>query len=62
MNWFGWVLLIAAVGGVLWWLSGGNRTAVRTGPKGPAGRGAAGRESARNVDHADEHGDQESPH
>lgn len=57
MNWFGWVLLIAAVGGVLWWLSSGNRTAVRTGPKGPAGR-----ESARDVDHADEHEDDKSPH
>lgn len=32
MSWFGWIVLIAAVGGVLWWLSGSGRTAVRTAP------------------------------
>ncbi|MGE5589229.1 MAG: hypothetical protein ACM3ZA_01165 [Bacillota bacterium] len=57
MNWFGWVLLIAAVGGILWWLSSGNRTAVRAGSAKPAGD-----QPARDTDHADEHRDPNPPH
>ncbi|MHB9146397.1 MAG: hypothetical protein ACYC5Y_13835 [Symbiobacteriia bacterium] len=56
MNWFGWVLLIAVVGGVLWWLSGGTRTTVHTGPNTPVGK-----EVVTNEDQGDD-GDRTRPH
>ncbi|MCL5676481.1 MAG: hypothetical protein M1602_01115 [Firmicutes bacterium] len=57
MNWFGWILLIAAVGGVLWWLSSGNRATVTTVPSKPAGKDSAG-----DADHPDDRQDQPGPH
>ncbi len=56
LNWFGWVLLIAVVGGVLWWLSGGTRTTVHTGPNTPVGK-----EVVTNEDQGDD-GDRTRPH
>ena len=57
VNWFGWLLLIVAVGGVLWWLSSGARTTVQNGPANPPGR-----DVARDEERTDDGLDGPAPH